>query len=490
MMRSLFKLATLASLAVLVIPTSAFAGRGGGMSRGGGGYGGAARGGGGYGGAGRDGGTARGGGMERGGGGYGGAQSTHSPSFSQPRSETGGSGYGRRNTSGNLNEGNRNVGAAAAGADYADRNNSDRVSNAGAAAAGAGYANRKQYDQYHPGWAGGYWNGNYGLGNAAGYGAMLAPSAAYGYGSSPYMNPYAGVGQAGAQPQPVAQPAAATTPDYSQPLDASAAPTQPPPTDPAASRVAQARQAFQTGDYANAQQLTQQELGQSPNDVSLHEFLALTLFAQGSDEQAAAPLYSVLSAGPGWNWTTLISNYTDASLYTEQFRGLQAFAKANPKSANTQFVLAYHLLSQGHTDAAIKPLKNVVALEPADSLSARLLAILQPAPATPADPTATPATAIDPTKLVGKWVAQSPGDTTITLTLSDAGSFSWEVAAKGQPPLTISGPSSTSGNILTLNGKDTPGGPLAGQVTLTDDTHMNFKAVGGPASDPGLQFAR
>ena len=80
--------------------------------------------------------------------------------------------------------------------------------------------------------------------------------------------------------------------------------------------------------------------------------------------------------------------------------------------------------------------------------------------------------------------------TTITLTLTDAASFSWDVAATGKPPLTISGPYSVTSNVLTLAGKDTPGGPLVGQVTLSDDKHMNFKSVGGPASDPGLQFAR
>ena len=90
----------------------------------------------------------------------------------------------------------------------------------------------------------------------------------------------------------------------------------------------------------------------------LHEFLALVLFAQGKYEQAAAPLYAVLSVGPGWDWTTLIGNYSDAGVYTEQLRGLEAFVKANPKSAQAQFVLAYHYISQGHGEAAIKPLKR------------------------------------------------------------------------------------------------------------------------------------
>jgi cytochrome c-type biogenesis protein CcmH/NrfG len=115
-----------------------------------------------------------------------------------------------------------------------------------------------------------------------------------------------------------------------------------------------------------------------PNDVSLHEFLALDLFAQGKYEQAAAPLYAVLSVGPGWNWTTLSGNYSDISVYSQQLRGLEAFVRANPKSAKAQFVLAYQYISQGQGEAAIRPLQNVVALQPNDKLSAQLIEMLQP----------------------------------------------------------------------------------------------------------------
>ena len=37
----------------------------------------------------------------------------------------------------------------------------------------------------------------------------------------------------------------------------------------------------------------------------LHEFRGLTLFALGRYKEAAAADYAVLSAGPGWDWTTL-----------------------------------------------------------------------------------------------------------------------------------------------------------------------------------------
>src|SRR4051812_9486454 len=95
MTRPLLKLALGASLALLTLPSDVFAGRGGGRGGGGmqrGGEGGMQRGG--EGGMQRGGG---GGGMQRGGEGGGmqrgdGGGMSHSPSFSQPRPQTGGAG--------------------------------------------------------------------------------------------------------------------------------------------------------------------------------------------------------------------------------------------------------------------------------------------------------------------------------------------------------------------------------------------------------------
>jgi tetratricopeptide (TPR) repeat protein len=268
---------------------------------------------------------------------------------------------------------------------------------------------------------------------------------------------------------------------------AAPAPDAAQPADPSASPIAQARQAFDSGDYANALKLTQQALAQMPNDVTLHEFLALVLFAQGNYDQAAAPLYAVLSAGPGWDWTTLISNYTDANAYTEQLRALEGFVKANPKSSNAAFVLAYHYICQGHPDAAVKPLQTVVALQPNDQLSAHLLSQLQP----PSSASESSGQSVDVGKLLGVWVAQAPQNASITLTLTADGAFSWAYAQAGKPPTTISGTFTLSNSgILTLAGNTPQGGPLAGTVTMSDASHLGFKAVGGPANDPGLQFTR
>jgi tetratricopeptide (TPR) repeat protein len=342
----------------------------------------------------------------------------------------------------------------------------------------------------------GYWNGNYGAAAVGGYGgvgAWGAGSPAYGYGYSDYSNPYssgtAGGGGVG-QPVNLAQPTSAPSYDYSQPLNTAAAPPEQAATDQGSSAVAQARSSFQAGDYSTALQLAQQALGKMPNDATLHEFLGLVLFAQGNYEQAAAPLYAVLSVGPGWDWTTLIANYSEADTYTRQLRALEAYVKANPKSAPAQFVLAYHYISQGHGEAAIKPLENVVALQPNDTLSPQLLSKLQPAGAPAAAPSApSQAQPFDASRLTGIWVAQPQG-AKITLSIKDDGAFDWALAATGKPPVTIKGKSTVADGVLTLNSDQANLGNIAGNVAWQDDKHFGFRAVGAASNDPGLKFAR
>src|SRR5262249_30648096 len=150
---------------------------------------------------------------------------------------------------------------------------------------------------------------------------------------------------------------------------------------------------FQRGDSNQALALTNDALTKLPNDTALHEFRALCLFALGRYDEAAATLYGVLAVGPGWDWSTMIGLYPDVGTYTAQLRALEDYRDANPRSAAARFVLAYHYLTEGYTDAAVSVLKQVVALMPSDTLSAKLLRQLdqpkdQPATAA-ADTTAT-----------------------------------------------------------------------------------------------------
>ena len=204
----------------------------------------------------------------------------------------------------------------------------------------------------------------------------------YGWGYSGYSNPYSGGYSGGGGSQTVAAAArrrsssAATAYNYSQPISTTAAPPEQAVAGQANSAFDQARDAFKAGDYAKALQLDQQALAQTPNDRTLHEFLALVFFAQGKYDQAAEPLYAVLSVGPGWDWTTLSGMYPDVDTYTRQLRALEANVRANPDSAHAHFVLAYQYLAQGHVENAVAQLKEAVKLQPGDTLSAQLIAIL------------------------------------------------------------------------------------------------------------------
>jgi tetratricopeptide (TPR) repeat protein len=520
MNRTMTKLALGTSLVLLALPTFVLAGRGGGYG-GGGGY----RGGGGYGG----GGGYRGGQM-------GGGSMGHSPSFSQPHSSTGesgaygdhpqsGSGYGSQ--SGNASSyANRNqssqyphsgAAGAAAGAGYANRNQSSQYPHAGAA--GAGYANHNQSTQYpHAGAAGaaagagyannhnGTWNGNnyagwgatgLGTGYASGVGAWGVGSPMYGWGYSGYSNPYygggygsGGVAQTGAVQQTAeSQP---TTPaqssNYSQPINTTAAAPDPAVVDQANASYDRAREAFKAGDYAKAIQIDQQALAQTPNDATLHEFLALAYFAQGKYPEAAPPLYAVLSVRPGWDWTTLSGMYPDVDTYTRELRALEAYVTANPDSAQGHFVLGYQYLAQGHDPNAIAQLKEVVRLQPGDAVSAQIIAAFQPSGGNPPPPAeAAPAAE---GRLAGNWAATPAQGAKIALAIQDDGTFTWTATSPTEPPMNIAGKSTFADGILTLAAQGGQTGALVGQVTWKDAEDFTFRLVGGPTNDPGLKFAR
>ena len=439
-------------------------------------------------------------------------------------------GYANRN---NQSINHPAAGGAAAGADYANHNNQGlNHPGAAGAAAGAGYANHNQYDQYHPGMGyanyghygyagglsgyGGYgaYGGYGGYGYGSGVGAWGMGSPMYGWGYSNYNNAYYGVPQmnSGQIAAPTQARIAdrndlsqATTGagagqagyDYSQPISTTAAPPAAPVASQATAAFDQARDAFKQGNYAQALQLDQQALGQMPNDPNLHQFEALGLFAQGQYDQAAAPIYAVLTIGPGWNWTTLISMYSEADVYTKQIRALEEYVRTNPQSAPAHFVLGYHYLTQGHNDAAAKQFVKAAGLQPSDKLSAQLAAQLQP-PASqqpsseataPPTATASAGSAVQ-SKLAGRWSATPAKDARVALAINDDGGFTWAVTAPGQPAKNIAGKSTFANGVLTLAGQDQQLGALAGQVAWQDDNHMTFRVLGAPQDDPGLKFER
>ena len=439
--------------------------------------------------------------------------------MSQPHSQSGSPGsYGNHSQYGNQGSSNHNAGAAAAGAGYANRNQSSQLAHPGAAgaAAGAGYANRQGSEFAHPGAAGaaagagyannhnGTWNGNnyagwgatgLGTGYASGVGAWGVGSPMYGWGYSGYSNPYSGGGfgsGGGAQPAAVQQPTAVPSSDYSQPINTAAAAPEQSIAGQASSAYDQARAAFKAGDYAQALQLDQQALAQTPNDSNMHEFLALAYFAQGKYPQAAAPLYAVLSVRPGWDWTTLSGMYADVDTYTSQLRALEAYVRSNPDSAQAHFVLAYQYLAQGHDPNAIAQLKEVVRLQPGDKISAQIIAAFQPSggnPPPPAEAAPAAAPAVEG-KLAGTWTAMPAAGAKIALAIQDDGAFTWTATSPGKPAMNIAGKSTFADDILTLTAQGGQNGALVGRVAWQDAGNFTFRLVAGPPNDPGLKFAR
>ena len=391
---------------------------------------------------------------------------------------------------------------------------------------------------FRPGWGGyGYGNGGYGLGGFGGYGGYGYGSgvalglgigagvgvASWGLGSlfnnwgySQYSNPYYSSAYAG-QTSSYVSPSVGY--DYSRPLNLASSVPEDEVLQAAEGSLDSAREAFQAGDYPRALSTADQALKQTPNDPMLHEFRATCLFAMRRYDEAAVPFYTVLSAGPGWDWTTLIGLYPDVETYTAQLRALEAFCNATPQASSARFVLAALYLTQGSKEAAAGRLREVVAIQPQDRLSAQLLQALttdtqaaqvasqsQP-PAAPglgvADtPPANPAPAQGnngspeppplptgpvPANLIGPWNAAPTSGVSITLTLVDDKSFAWKVVEKGQTR-EFKGEAQFDKETLALVAPEMP--PMVAKVTWTDAAHFNFKAIGTPADDPGLNFAK
>jgi Tetratricopeptide repeat len=374
------------------------------------------------------------------------------------------------------------------------------------------------YGGYHSGWVNGCWNGHgntawgwqngywggsaVGVGVGMGFGYGLPSwgfgSSLYGMGYMPYSNPYYGSGGGAA----VANQAVAASPyDYSRPIDTTSAPALESVADPAMATFDAARRAFKQGDYEQALAQANDALKTLQSDTALHEFRALCQFALGRYDDAAGTLYAVVSVGPGWDWATLVGLYPDVEVYTAQLRALEANCAANPSAAPPRFVLGYHYLTQGHTQAAVAVLKRVVALMPNDALSARLVRQLElpkdqavtsdtaanPAPAPPPAPVPVDTTPPPGASIAGTWEAKPTPGTGIALTIQPAGGFTWQVTQKGKTQQ-FTGPSTYGEGILTLVQEKGP--VLVGRVSGKDASHMTFRVVSDGPDDPGLSFSK
>jgi tetratricopeptide (TPR) repeat protein len=274
--------------------------------------------------------------------------------------------------------------------------------------------------------------------------------------------------------------------------------------------------AFRQGDYDAALDIVNKAIAQHPSDSVLHEFRALVLFAKADYQQAAATLHSVLAVGPGWDWTTLSSLYASIQIYTDQLRALEAFVRNNPQDGGSRFVLAYHYMSAGHTDAARQQLQQVAQLVPNDRVAADLVKMLTPrdqtSPGSPGSVAAVPgqevtprppteeapgtqpeaagpaAKPIDPAMIVGTWQASREDGSKFNLTIGDDSTFTWKFTPPKGKANEFSGKYTIEGNVLALERQE--GGSMVGAVTPEGAGKFNFKALGAPQEDPGLEFAK
>jgi predicted Zn-dependent protease len=261
----------------------------------------------------------------------------------------------------------------------------------------------------------------------------------------------------------------------------------------------QAVEAFQGGRYQEARNLTNQSVALVPDDPVLHEFGALSSFALGEYEKAAAVLNSLLAVAPGMDWTSVASLYPDTSVYTQQLRALEEHCKENSKDAAAEFVLAYHYLICGHTESACNALRQVVKNEPSDAVARRMLeALTEPdeeapaeEPAPPADDAAAASTTDDEegptTDLVGSWKAERDGNQ-FELTIDEEGDFVWQVTFPEGDPVKITGQYGMEGNVLLLESPDD--GTMAARVVSGGADEFQFVLAGSPPDDDGLSFNR
>lgn len=142
----------------------------------------------------------------------------------------------------------------------------------------------------------------------------------------------------------------------------------------------QSRDAFKEGRYDDALELVNKAIPDLPNDPTPHELRALILFAQQKYQEAAAAIYAVLSAGPGWSWDTMKALYPTVDVYTKQLRALEKYQAEHPREPAATFLLTYHYLVLEELPAAITLLENLIKINPQDQLAAAMLTALKNPP--------------------------------------------------------------------------------------------------------------
>lgn len=356
-------------------------------------------------------------------------------------------------------------------------------------------------DWYHGCWHGAWYPGSrwnymwdhYPVATAFGLTVWGVNRVAYGWGYWGYVNPYATTSVTFNYSQPIVMYSDSGAP--AAPAPDSTATAQSPPPDEAVTALTGARAAFAAGDSTKALALLDTVLKSMPNDTAVHEFRGLVLFSIKNYQEAAAATYAVLSAGPGWDWTTMSSLYSRVDDYMEQLHALEDFSKANPKSSDAHFLLGYHYLTTGYTENASKQFKLAQSELPGDRLLAQLVAMTTPpaeSTATdstkpPQSPTVVPGKMLTAEQLAGTWNATSHG-ATFQLEMAKDGSFTW-TWSQGKEQQSVKGVFAVDQNNLALEMND-GGGTMLAEINFTSPSQFHFKMIGDGEKDPGLQFKK
>jgi hypothetical protein len=241
----------------------------------------------------------------------------------------------------------------------------------------------------------------------------------------------------------------------------------------------------------------------------VHEFRGLVLFALRRYAESAAAVYGVLSAGPGWDWTTMSTLYSSTEVYNGQLRGLEQYSKTNADSADAHFLLGYHYLVAGHTDAARGEFQLAQKSNPDDRLLKQLVMMTTPPapantdataanPATPAPSTATTpenSGGVDasPTKkavpkevLYGHWKATQQ-KATFDLTIKEDGTFIW-LFERDNHRQSVRGVFAVDQNQLAL--EPDGGGTMLADITMFGTDEMQFRMISGDSADTGMRFRK
>lgn len=151
----------------------------------------------------------------------------------------------------------------------------------------------------------------------------------------------------------------------------------PTPVELARISTEKAKSLFKKREYSAAEKQLDEVIKQLPKNADAYQFRSLTHFTQSDWANSAADAYDAMSNGNTWTRDVLKSVYGPESIryYDNQLRQLKRVVELNP-SMQSHFLLAYHHLVNGQWEEGKIQLEEVLALQPQEQLSRKLLSVV------------------------------------------------------------------------------------------------------------------